>query len=142
PLSREQSESRRSIARVEGTPRVAREKRRRGSRPRQDKLDRVVARRPRITQKLPAALLEDPVERLAQPVERLAKGRPPVLLPVRMQPGPAAALFHPAAHAVRATPGRALPDFHLVIGRMQRKVFAVVGQPRAAIVLDRSESLG
>src|SRR5207244_12857887 len=127
---------RRGWAGVAGAPRRAREEGRRRSRPRPDGLDRVVARRPRVAQKLPAALLEDRVESLAKPVESLAKRRPPALPPVRMQARQAAALFHPAAHAVRATPGRALPDFHLVIGRMEREVLAVAGQPRAAIAHD------
>src|SRR5205814_10571232 len=86
----------------------------------------IVARFPRIAQELPRVRFKCRNNFIAQPIERVAKRGAPVLVPACAS-AVAAAVFHPAAHAVRTTPGRSLVNLDFVRGWMTLEILAVIG---------------
>src|SRR5438552_1945913 len=88
----------------------------------------IVARFPWIMQELPRVRFKRRNNLIAQPIERVAKRGAPVLVPARAS-AVAAAILHPAAHAVRTTPGGSLVNLDLVRGWTTFEILAVIGDP-------------
>src|SRR4029077_626840 len=89
----------------------------------------IVARVPRVFQKLTAFVLEGDGQRVAQFVQRVTQWRAPLLIPIGMTPRVAAAVFPPTIDAVKTAPRAFLDDLHLMRRWMPFKIFAVVGEP-------------
>ena len=87
-------------------------------------------------------LLPQRCDRIAQAVESVAQRRAPLLIPVAMGAGVAAAIAPPAVDAVGATPGSFFGDLDFVGGRMSFEKLTVVGQARQLFGFDSIQCVG
>src|SRR6185312_12622229 len=107
-----------------------------------DHADIFISRPPDIFEECSGGLLVKGSDRVPQPIERGAQGRAPVLVPSGIASAIAPAVFTPATHAVRATPGAVLYDLRLMLRRMFFEILAIVRQPCDALLLDELQCIG
>src|SRR5262245_40842795 len=96
----------------------------------------VIPRRPWIAKQFTGFSFERCGDCVPQPVQRLPQRSAPLLVPVRIPTGIAAAVAVPALHAVRTTPRGTFPDFCFISRWMPLEIFAVVGDRCEFVAFD------
>src|SRR5262245_50565830 len=95
----------------------------------QHHIDVGVTRLPRVTKEYSRLFFVFRRDRITEPVQCLPEGKPPILIPLGITSGIAAAVAIPAFDSMGTAPRAAFPDFDFEGRRMLFQIFAIVGQP-------------